>query len=148
MEHRDGFLSGAALEELEVCPIVHEHRLGEDGWTGRVAEDEEVGFEVGGGVAVKFADPLAGKVALGGGVEAAGEGVGPGDAAGGVGAPAGSFVPFPVRCGGVDVDADEDYVFRSEGGGNGSFALYALEQADVFQFRGEELGVEAEFGES
>ena len=94
MQLREGIFAFGRLEELEVCPIVHEHRLGEDGWTGRVAEDEEVGFEVGVGVAVEFADALAGEIALGGGVEAAGEGVGPSDAAGGVGAPAvsGNFV--------------------------------------------------------
>ena len=43
-----------------------------------MAEEGEAGFQVGGGVGVVGADAVAGEVDPGGGVEGAGEGIGPG----------------------------------------------------------------------
>ena len=110
-------------------------------------QDVEVFFEVGLLGAVEEANLLAGEVLDGGLVEVVGEKVGAGDAGGGVGGPAGGVMPFAVRSGGVDVDADEDYVLSAEGIGDGALAAAALLEGDVGFFGYQELGVEAAIGE-
>ena len=75
-----------------------------------VAEDVEVFFPVGVVVGVVGADALVWEVLFGGLVEAGGEGVGLGLAFAGVAAPACGVHPLRAIAGGVDVNADEDYV--------------------------------------
>ena len=77
-----------AEEEGAVGGVVHEEVFGEDGGADGMAEEVEVFLEVGIGVGVVGAEAVAGEVGLGGGVEGGGEGIGPGVATGGVGAPA------------------------------------------------------------
>lgn len=73
-----GLLAFGTEEEVTVFVVVHEEVFGEDGGAGGVAEEVEVGFLVGVGVGVVRAESVAGEVGLGGGVEGAGEGIGPG----------------------------------------------------------------------
>ena len=110
-------------------------------------QDVEVLFEVGLLGAVEEANLLAGEVLGGGLVEVVCKEVGAGDAGGGVGAPAGGVVPFAVRGGGVDVDADEDDVLPAEGVGDCVLAAAALLKGDVGFFGDQELCVEAAVGE-
>ena len=88
MEVNEGLLAFGAEEEVAVGGVVHEEVFGEDGGAVGVAEEVEVGFLVGVGVGVVRAEAVAGEVGLGGVVEGGGEGIGPGVATGGVGAPA------------------------------------------------------------
>ena len=56
-------------------------------------------------------------------------------------------MPFAVGGGGVDVDADEDYVLPADGVGDCVLAAAALLKGDVGFFVDQELGVEAAVGE-
>ena len=76
-------------------------------------------------------------------VEAGGEGIGPGVAMGGVGAPAGGVVPAVAVAGGVGVDGDEDDVVLAELAAPLVHAAAALGQGDVPFLRDKEFGVDA-----
>ena len=78
MEVNEGLLAFFTEEEGAVGGVVHEEVLGEDGGAVSMAEEVEGGFLVGVAVGVVGADAVAGEVAPGGGVEGAGEGIGPG----------------------------------------------------------------------
>ena len=110
MEIDDGGFAFLGEEESVVGARVHEKVLYE--YCGRqgVAEDVEVGFEVGVAVGVVGDEAFAGEVETGGFVEAGGQGVGPGVAACGVGTPAGDIVPAVAQSGGGAVDGDENGV--------------------------------------
>ena len=99
MEVNDGLLTFGAEEEGAVGWVVHEEVFGEDGGAGGVAEEVEVGAEA-----------VAGEMWAGGVVEGGGEGIGPGVATGGVGAPAAGGGPVFAGTGGVAVDGDEEDV--------------------------------------
>jgi len=147
MEVNDGLLAGGAEEEGAVGVVVHEEVFGEDGGAGGVAEEVEVGFEVGVAVGVVGAEALAGKVVAGCLVEGGGEGIGPGVATGGVGAPAGGFVPAVAPTGGVGVDGNEEHVVLAQLAAPLAHAAAALGQGDVGLFGDEEGCVVAEAGE-
>ncbi len=79
----------------------------------------------------------------GGGVEGGGEGVGPGVATGGVGAPAAGGEPAVATAGGVAVDGDEEDVLFAQLAAPLVHAAAALEQGDVRFLRHQERGVQA-----
>ena len=110
MEVNKGLLAFFAEKEVAVFVVVHEEVFGEDGRAGGVAEEVEVFLEVGVGVGVVGAEEMAREVAPGGVVEGGGEGIGPGVATGGVGAPATGGEPAVTSAGGVAVDGDEEDV--------------------------------------
>lgn len=144
MEVDDGLLAFFAEEEGAVGVGVHEEVFGEDSGGGGVAEEVEVFFEVGVAVGVVGAEAVAGEVDLGGLVEAGGEGIGPGVATGGVGAPAGGVVPAVAVAGGVGMDGDDDDIVLAEPAAPGIDAAAELGQGDVPFLRDKEFGVEAE----
>ena len=78
MQIHDGLTAFLWQEEVVVVPIVHEEVFCEDGRTGGVAEDVEVGFYVRVAVGVVGPEAHSGKVALGGFVQSGGEGICPG----------------------------------------------------------------------
>ena len=96
-----------------------------------MAEQVEVGLQVRVAVGVVGAEALAGQVERGGFIEACGEGIGPGVAPRGVGAPAGGIVPAVATAGGIGVDGDEDDVAGAEDLADGVYAAAALGDAIV-----------------
>lgn len=147
MEVDNGGLAFFGEEESAVGYRVHKKVLYEDCRRERVAEQVEIGLLVRVAVGVVGAEALAGKVEAGGFVEAGSEGIGPGVAPRGVGAPAGGIVPAVATAGGVGVDGDEDDVASAEGLADGVDAAAAFGEGDVFALRHEELGIVAEVGE-
>ena len=147
MEIDDGLLAFGAEEEGVVGAGVHEEVFYEDAGAEGVAEDVEVGFEVGVAVGVVGTEALAGEVELGGFIQACGQGIGLGVASGGVGAPAGCIEPLGAVPSGVTVDGDEDDVVFAEAAAEVVDAAATLGQRDVFLFRNEEAGIVAKVGQ-
>ena len=104
-------------------------------------EDVEVLFQIGIAVGVIGAETHAGKVVGGGIVEAGGQSVGPGVAAGGIGAPATGVHPSASSSGSVDVNGDENDIVFAELATPGIDAAAALLQGNVFLFGDEEFGI-------
>jgi len=140
VEIDDGLLAFGTEEESAVAARVHEEIFYENCRRKGPSEKVEVGLQVGVAVGVVGTEALAGQVEFGGFIEACGEGIGPGVAPRGVGAPAGGVVPAVAPAGGVGVDGDEDDVVPAE-------EAAMLGQRDVFLLGNEEGGVVAEVGE-
>ncbi len=66
-------------------------------------------------------------------VEAGGEGIGPGVATGGVGAPAGGIHPLGAVTGSIDVDGKEQRVGYAVFAGNPVDPVHTLLQGDILQ---------------
>ena len=147
MEVNKRLLAFFAEEEVTVLVVVHEEVFGEDGGAVGVAEKVEVGFLVGVDVCVVGAEAMAREVDLGGVVEGGGEGIGPGVATGGVGAPAAGGEPAVAPAGGVAVDGDEEDVVFAQLAAPLVHAAAALGQGDVRFLRHQERGVQAPGGE-
>ena len=101
MKVNEGLLAFGAEEEGTVGGVVHEEVFHKNRRSQGVAEKEEVFLEVGVAVGVVRAEAVAGEVDPGVGVEGGGEGIGPGVATGGVGAPAAGGEPAVASAGGV-----------------------------------------------
>lgn len=97
MEVNKGLLAIFAEEEVAVDRVVHEEIFHKNCRSQGVAEEVEVFLEVGVGVGVVGAEAVAGEVGLGGVVEGGGEGIGPGVATGGLGAPVAGEEPAVTR---------------------------------------------------
>lgn len=147
MQIDDSLLPVCGKKELIVAARIHEEVLHKDCRRERVAEDVEVGLQIRVAVGVVGAEALAGQVERGGFIEACGEGIGPGVAPRGVGAPAGGIVPAVATAGGIGVDGDEDDVAGAEDLADGVYAAAALGEGDVLLLRHEELGIVAEVGQ-
>ena len=90
------------------------------------------------------AEAVAGEVELCCFIQACGQGIGPGIAPRGVGAPTGGFVPAVAPAGGVGVDGDEEDVAFAEAPADFVHSAAALREGDVGLFRNQEGGVAAE----
>lgn len=136
----DGLLPLLGFEESQRDLRIHEPVFSEDCRTVGVLQDVERLFKVRISVAVVGTEPVAGKVSLGGFVQAGGQLVGlsvPGES---VGAPARGTVPHSAAAGCIDVDADDKGVvgFVTVANGYTVDASAALLQGDVFVFGHEE----------
>ena len=147
MQIDDSLLAVGGEKELVVAARIHEEVLHKDCRRKRVAEDVEVGLQIRIAIGVVGAEALAREVELCCFIQACGQGIGPGIAPRGVGAPTGGFVPAVAPASGVGVDGDEDDVACAEGLADGVNATAAFGEGDVLLLRHEELGIVAEVGQ-
>lgn len=109
-----------------------------------MAENVEVGFDVGISVCVVGSQALAGEMFIGGSVQAASEAVGLGIAPGGVAAPTVGIEPFSAVSGSVDVKGDEEYLVFAQFLTECVDSAAALREGDILQLRNQETGIEAQ----
>ena len=108
-----------------------------------MAEDVEIGFDVGVAIGVICPEAHSGKMELGGFVQGGGEGVGPGVSSGGVGAPAAGVHPGVAVTGCVDVDGEKKDVVFADAPADLVHSAAALGKGDVGLFWDQERGVVA-----
>lgn len=109
-----------------------------------MAENVEVGFDVGISVCVVGSQALAGEMFIGGSVQAASEAVGLGIAPGGVAAPTAGIEPFSAVSGSVDVKGDQKHQVVPEFLTDSIDPAAALWEGDIIQLRNQEPGIEAQ----
>ncbi len=109
-----------------------------------MAENVEVGFDVGISVCVVGSQALAGEMFIGGSVQAASEAVGLGIAPGGVAAPTAGIEPFSAVSGSVDVKGDQNHQVVPEFLTDSIDPAAALWEGDIIQLRNQEPGIEAQ----
>ena len=109
-----------------------------------MAENVEVGFDVGISVCVVGSQALAGEMFIGGSVQAASEAVGLGIAPGGVAAPTAGIEPFSAVSGSVDVKGDQNHQVVPEFLTDSIDPATALWEGDIIQLRNQEPGNEAQ----
>ncbi len=136
MQRNDGLLPLLGFEESQRDLRIREAVLRQDCRTVGMLQGVERLFIVGITVAVVSTEPVAGKMSLGGFVQAGGELVGlyvPWES---VGAPASGVVPHSAAAGCIDVDTDDEGVvgFVTVPDGHMVDTSAAFLQGDVFVF--------------
>lgn len=109
-----------------------------------MAENVEVGFDVGISVCVVGSQALAGEMFIGGSVQAASEAVGLGIAPGGVAAPSAGVHPFTAVSCRIDVKGDKEHLVFAQFLTECVDPVAALGEGDIVQLRNQEPGIEAQ----
>ena len=147
MQIDDSLLAVCGEKKLVVSTRIHEEVLHKDSRRKRVAEDVKVGLQIRIAIGVVGAEALAGEVELCCFIQACGEGIGPGVAPRGVGAPAGGIVPAVATASGIGVDGDEDDIVLAQKSANLIDTPASFGQWDIGEFWHEQLGIVAKVGQ-
>ena len=127
----EGLLAFRGEEEVAIGLCIHKHILCEDCRARGVGQQVEIRLYVGVFVGPVHPEAVVRDMDLGGDVEGGGEGIGPGVATGGVGAPAAGGEPAVATAGGVAVDGDEEDVVFAQLAAALVYSTAALGQGDV-----------------